>query len=569
MNNPVTNKSPLRQTMNAMVFPLGWVTTFSFFLNLIYLAAPLYMMQVYDRVMHSRSVATLLYLTLVVTLCYAVYAILDAVRGRVLAGVSDVVEERLGRQILQCLTTTSTPGRPPPMAVHVARDLDVVRQFAAGAGVLAFIDLPWGPIYLAAIALLHPVLGLFAVAAVILLLGLTVASEISVRRPMIHAGKVAARAYLFGEAITRYADCARTMGLGATLTDRWRSLRLEMLASQNSASHRGIVLTAASKCARLFFQSAILGLGAWLAIKDEVSAGAIFAGSLLLGRTLAPVEAIIGTWRPTLAAKEAFGRIKALIASGPDHHAAVTLPAPKGDLEMEGVSWTPAGMLRPVVRGITARIQAGAILTIVGASAAGKSTVARLLVGSLRADHGVVRLDGGDLATWDPRQLGHSIGYLPQEVALFPGTIRDNIARFGDATDEAVIAAAKAAHAHEMIVRLPLGYSTVLDDMAATLSGGQKQRIALARALLGDPAVVVLDEPNANLDTEGEAALTDCVLELRKRKCTVVMITHRIGLVRISDYVATMADGQMTGVQRASEFMANLAPTAVVAAARA
>jgi ATP-binding cassette subfamily C protein/ATP-binding cassette subfamily C exporter for protease/lipase/ATP-binding cassette subfamily C protein EexD len=560
--------TPIRRTLVAIASPLGWVAGFSCFLNLIYLAAPLYMMQVYDRVMHSRSVPTLLYLTLAVGLCYIVYAILDGVRGRVLAGVSDIVEERLGRALLHRLTTPLRGSGPPPQAVHVARDLDTVRQFAAGAGALAFIDLPWAPIYLGAIALLHPWLGAYAVGAAIVLLSLTIASERAARGPMNQAGQVAARAYQFGEAVTRYADCARTMGLGATLTERWRALRGDMLTAQTRASHRSVILGAVSKCARLFFQSTILGLGAWLAIHNEVSGGAIFAGSLLLGRTLAPVEAIIGSWRPILAAREALGRIKALTAEDGPAGRPVTLPEPKGEVEMEAVTWSPPGTIRPAVRGVNMRIQAGAILTIVGPSAAGKSTLARLMVGALRPDAGVARLDGADLATWDTAQLGTAIGYLPQEVALFPGTIRDNIARFGDASDEAVVAAAKAAHAHEMIIRLPFGYRTVLDDTAATLSGGQKQRIALARALLADPALLVLDEPNANLDTEGEAALTDCVLELKQRKRTVVMITHRIGLVRISDYVATMADGQLTGVQRAAEFMARQTP-AVVAGGRA
>jgi PrtD family type I secretion system ABC transporter len=564
----MTQNAPIRRTLVAIASPLGWVAGFSCFLNLIYLAAPLYMMQVYDRVMHSRSVPTLLYLTLAVGICYIVYAILDGVRGRVLAGVSDIVEERLGRAVLHRLTTPTRGVGLPPQAVHVARDLDTVRQFAAGAGALAFIDLPWAPIYLGAIALLHPWLGVYAVGAAIVLLSLTLVSERAARRPMTQAGQVAARAYQFGEAVTRYADCARTMGLGAALTERWRALRGDMLAAQTRASHRAVFLGAISKCARLFFQSTILGVGAWLAIHNEVSGGAIFAGSLLLGRTLAPVEAIIGAWRPTLAAKEALGRIRALTAVDERDGKPVILPQPTGELELEQVSWTPPGFIRPAVRGVSVRIQAGAVLTIVGPSAAGKSTTARLMVGALRPDSGVVRLDGADLATWDTAQLGGAIGYLPQEVALFPGSIRDNIARFGDASDETIVAAAKAAHAHEMIIRLPFGYRTMLDDLAATLSGGQKQRIALARALLGDPSLLVLDEPNANLDSEGEAALTECVLELKQRKRTVVMITHRIGLVRISDYVATMAEGQMTGVQRTAEFMTRQMP-AVVAGGRA
>jgi PrtD family type I secretion system ABC transporter len=555
--------TPIRQTLFAIAPPLAWVAAFSCSVNLLYLAAPLYMMQVYDRVMHSRSVPTLLYLTLIVALCYVTYAILDAVRGRVLAGVSDLVEQRLGRALMSHVTTPARSAREQPHAVHIARDLDTVRQFAAGAGALAFIDLPWGPIYLGAIALLHPLMGLYAVGAAIVLLGLTVASEQAARRPMAEAGQRAARAYQFSEAVTRYADCARTMGLGAALTDRWHKLRGDMLAAQTRASHRTVMLGAAGKCARLFFQSTILGVGAWLAINDQVSGGAIFAGSLLLGRTLAPVEAIIGAWRPTLAAKEALTRISALTRGDGMAVAPVTLPQAMGELALEGVSWTPAGTTRPVVRGISTRIEAGAALVIVGPSAAGKSTVARLMAGAMRPDTGAVRLDGADLATWDMAQLGAAIGYLPQDVALFPGSIRDNIARFGTASDDEVVAAAQAARAHDMIVRLPSGYQTALEEGALTLSGGQRQRIALARALLGSPSVVVLDEPNANLDSEGEAALHDCVLALKQRKCTVVMITHRVGLVRIADYVATMNDGQMTGVQRAGEFMAQQVPLAV------
>ena len=348
---------------------------FSCFLNVLYLAAPLYMMQVYDRVMHSRSVSTLLYLTLIVALCYVTYAILDAVRGLVLSGVSDVVEDRLGRALIAHVTTPARSAQEQALGVHIARDLDTVRQFAAGSGALAFIDLPWAPIYLGAIALLHPFWALTRWGRRVCCSGLTLATEQAARRPMGEAGRRAARAYQFGEAVTRYADCARTMGLGATLTERWRALRGDMLAAQTRASHRTVMLGAAGKCARMFFQSPILGVGAWLAINDQISGGAIFAGSLLLGRTLAPVEAIIGAWRPTLAAKEALNRIGLLTANDGAAARPVTLPEARGELLLEGVSWTPAGAMRPVVRGISVRIEPGAALVMVGASAAGKSTV--------------------------------------------------------------------------------------------------------------------------------------------------------------------------------------------------
>lgn len=563
----MTSTAPIRRTMAAIASPLGWVAGFSCLSNLLYLAAPIYMMQIYDRVLHSRGVPTLLLLTLAVAICYVAYAILDAVRGRILAGISDIIEQRLSAAVLGRLTTVRRGGTGSA-ASGVARDLDTVRQFIAGSGPLAFVDLPWAPIYLCAIALLHPTLAWFSIGAGGVLMGLTLVSERAARGPMTKAGQVATRSYLFGDAIARNIDCARTMGLGAGLTARWRQLRQDMLTAQNAASSRTVVLGAIGKGMRLFFQSAILGVGAWLAIHDAISGGAIFAGSLLLGRMLAPIEAMIGAWRPTLAAKVSFGRIRSVLTDTAADTKTVQLPDPVGDLHLEGVSWTPPGMHRPVVRGVAVQIQAGAVLTIVGASAAGKSTIARLLVGALRPDNGVARLDGADLATWDTAQLGRAIGYLPQDVSLFPGSIRDNIARFGDASDEAVIAAAKAARAHDMITRLPDGYGTILDENAASLSGGQKQRIGLARALLGDPAVVVMDEPNANLDSDGEAALTECVLELKQRRKTVVMVTHRAGLVRISDYVATMQDGAMTGVQKAVEFMAGQAP-AVVAGGRA
>jgi ATP-binding cassette, subfamily C, bacterial len=548
--------------------PLGWVAGFSCFLNVIYLAAPLYMMQVYDRVMHSRSVPTLVFLTLAIVLCYAVYAVLDGVRGRILLAVSDIVEDRLGGAILRRLTATVPRGAQTPAAVHIGRDLDTVRQFAAGSGVLAFADVPWAPVYLAAISLLHPLLGGFALAAMAILFVLTIATERVARKPMAQAGRAASRAYQFGEAITRYADCARTMGLGGALSDRWRSLRQAMLVEQNLASQRTVVLGSFGKSIRLLFQSAILGLGAWLAINGEVSAGAIFAGSLLLSRALAPIEAVTNAWRPTLAAKEALDRIRNVAGEARDVNARVELPQPRGDIELENVTWTPPGAVRAAVFNVSVRIQAGAVLCIVGPSAAGKSTVARLMAGALQPDGGVARLDGAELPTWQTAQLGAAIGYLPQEVALFPGTIRDNIARFGDASDADVVAAAKLAGAHEMIARLPLGYGTRLDDTAAGLSGGQKQRIALARALLGDPAVVILDEPNANLDTEGEAALAQCVLDLKQRKRTVVMITHRLGLIRVSDHVATMERGRVVNVTRAGEFLVQQTP-ALVAGGRA
>jgi ATP-binding cassette subfamily C protein len=540
--------------------PVLWVAFFSCFVNLLYLAAPLYMMQVYDRVLRSQSVPTLLYLTAAVAMAYLALSVLDTVRGQVLAGISDIVEARLGTRLLHRATAPTGNGVRAGAGL-LGRDLDTVRQFAAGPALLGLIDLPWTPIYLLVITALHWSLGLFALGAAAVLMGLTVLAERVQRGPMAQANQVANRAYQFGDFIARYADCGSTMGLGPALTRRWQNLRRHMLSAQNQASHRAGLIGGVARFARLLTQSAILGFGAYLSIRHEIGGGAVFAASLLLGRTLAPVEAVIGSWRGTLAARDAFARIAD--AATPLRESALTLPPPLGAVALENISWVPPGGDRPALRSISLRIEAGAVLAVIGPSAAGKSTLARVICGALRPRDGVVRLDGAELAAWNQIQLGGAIGYLPQDVALFPGTIAENIARFGVTTDDDIVAAAKAACAHDMILRLPSGYSTLIDEASAQLTGGQRQRIALARALFNDPPVLVLDEPNANLDAEGEAALIATVIEARRRKRTVVMITHNVALVRVADFVATMVGGHIMKVQPTSEFLGRPAKLAV------
>jgi ATP-binding cassette subfamily C protein len=534
--------SDIRRLIPGITGPLAWTAFFSLFLNLLYLAAPLYMMQVYDRVMRSQSVPTLLYLTAAVAIAYVTLAIMDGVRGQILGGISDIVEQQLGVLLLHQATAPSSANRLRPGAGLLGRDLDTVRQFAAGPAVQAFIDLPWAPLYLVVISLQHWSL-----------LGLSWVAERAARGPMAQANQVAGRAYQFGDAVTRYADCGSTMGLAPGLTGRWQVLRRKMLDAQNDASRRTVTLQAVARFARLFTQSAILGFGAFLAINHEVSGGAVFAGSLLLGRTLAPVEGVIASWRGTLAARDAFARIAAVAT--PMAEPALELPAPQGEITLEDISWTPPGAERPALRNITLKIEVGAVLAIIGPSAAGKSTLSRVLSGALRPSDGVARLDGAEIATWNTGQLAAAIGYLPQDVALFPGTIGENIARFGVATDAAIVAAAQAACAHEMILRLPAGYATLVEDTSALLSGGQRQRVALARALFGDPPVLILDEPNANLDAEGEAALIGAIIEARRRRRTVVMITHNVALVRVADFVATMVGGHIMKVQKTATFL--------------
>ena len=553
----------LRRLIPGIAAPLAWTAFFSCFLNVLYLAGPLYMMQVYDRVMRSQSVPTLLWLTVAVAVAYAMLSILDAVRGQILAGISDIVEQQLGEVLLRQATAPAEADRVRPGAGLLGRDLDNVRQFAAGPTMQAYIDLPWAPIYLAVITMLHWSLGVFALAAASILIALSWIAERAARGPMAQANQVAGRAYQFGDAVTRFADGASTMGLAPGLTSRWQNLRRAMLSAQNDASRRTVLLGGAARFARLFTQSAILGFGAWLAINHDISGGAVFAGALLLGRALAPVEAAVGGWRGTLAARDAFARIADLATNAPE--TALELPEPKGAISLENLSWTPPGADRPALQNITLTIEAGAVLAVIGPSAAGKSTLARVLAGALRPAQGIVRLDGAELPTWNEPQRARAIGYLPQEVALFPGSIGENIARFGTAADATVLAAAQAACAHDMIMRLPAGYATPVDEALARLSGGQRQRVALARALFGDPPVLILDEPNANLDAEGEAALIAAVIEARRRRRTVVMITHNVALVRIADFVATLVGGHIMKVQRTSEFLSK--PTKVAMSA--
>ncbi len=549
-----------RTDLNAIIPPLLWVAFFSCFVNLLYLAAPLYMMQVYDRVLRSQSIPTLLYLTMAVAMAYLALSVLDAVRGQVLAGVSDTVEARLGTLLLHRATAPQDGGARAGAGL-LGRDLDTVRQFAAGPALLGFIDLPWTPLYLLAITALHWSLGLFALGAALVLIALTLLAERAQRGPMARANQVAGRAYQFGDVIARYADCASTMELGPALTTRWQALRRLMLNAQNEASYRAGLIGGVARFARLFTQSAILGFGAFLAIRHEIGGGAVFAASLLLGRTLAPVEAVIGAWRGTLAARAAYSRIAA--AAVPLAQAGLVLPPALGLVALENVTWVPPGGERPALRAVSLRIEAGAVLAVIGPSAAGKSTLARVICGALRPRDGIVRLDGSELAAWNQAQLGGAIGYLPQEVALFPGTIAENIARFGSASDTAIITAAQAACAHDMILRLPSGYATQIDENSALLTFGQRQRVALARALFGDPPVLVLDEPNANLDAEGEAALIAAVIEARRRKRTVVMITHNLGLVRVADFVATMVGGHIMKVQETAVFLGRPSKLAV------
>jgi ATP-binding cassette subfamily C protein len=540
-----------------IIRPLLWVLFISLVLNVLALATPLFAMQVCDQVIQGSATGagrTISLLGLAATLVYAALAALAPVRHQVLAGLNDLIEEQFGAIMLRRAASPRTGVTSRPVVAVIGRDLDILRQFAAGPALLGLIDLPFTPVFLAVIAILHWELGVaallcMAAQGLLSLLAARGAASVPSRGPEngVHADD-------FGDAVTRHADCASTMGLGSGLTRRWQRLRGRVFSIESATNRTAGELAAASLFCGLFSRSLIIGVGALLARQHEIGAGGVFAAFMLLGLALAPLESTTGAWRAVLTARAALRRIQAEVPRWPATQSSA-LPQARGELVLEGIAWTPPGASRPALRGVTLKIEAGAVLAVIGPSAAGKSTLARVLCGALRPTQGIARLDSAELASWNEEQLGAAIGYLPQDIALFPGTIAENICRFGHGTEFQIMAAARLAGVHDMIKQLPAGYQTVVDDNRCLLSAGQRQRVALARALFGDPPVLVLDEPDASLDAEGEAALIGCVIEARRRRRTVIMITHNTGLVRVADFVATMVGGHIMKVQRTAEVL--------------
>jgi PrtD family type I secretion system ABC transporter len=514
---------------------------FSLAINLLYLSAPLYMLQIYDRAVPSGSQVTLLMLTLALLLAFAALAGLDMARARVLAHASVRLDRRMATDVMAALV--DRPRGADGARSQPLRDFDSLRQFVSGAGIHALFDLPWAPIYIAVIFALHWMLGAFALACSVVLILMALLNEMLVRAPLGEANAWAARNYGFTEMSLRNSEVIRAMGLQEGLLKRWARDRNRMLERQVAASGRSATMQGAIRFLRLSMQSVILGLGAWLVIERDVTAGTMFAASLLLGRALQPVEQVTATWQSFISAGSALRRLGELLAARQGREERLALPRPVGRLSVEGLAYILPGSNRPVLRGISFDLQAGEVLGIVGASGAGKSTLARHLVGVLTPSAGAVRLDDADVSDWSRGALGQHIGYLPQDIELFADTVAANISRFEPGNDEATIAAARLAGVHELILRLPLGYDTQVGEGGAALSGGMRQRLALARAVYGEPSLVVLDEPTSNLDGEGDIALAMCIGELKRRGVTVVLIAHRPETIRVADTVLALHEG--------------------------
>ena len=535
---------------------------FSLFINLLMLTAPLYMLQIYDRVLASRSEPTLIVLTVLAGGLLLVMGGLDLIRSRVLVRVGVKMDALLNARVFSAVFAQALRGARGQRA-QALRDLDSLRQFLTGPGPFAFFDAPWAPLYLAVVFIFHPILGFVALAGAVVLFSMALINELVTRRPLQLANAQAIAANGFAEASLRNAEVLEALGMLPEIRKRWTAQHCQGLALQATASDRAATLTSWSKAVRISLQVAILGAGAALAIQQIITPGVMIAASILMGRALAPVEQAIGQWRHFVGARQAYRRLNELLQAIPEDEARLTLPKPEGRLAVEQLVAAPPGSQKPVLKGVSFKLEPGEALGVIGPSASGKSTLARNLVGVWAPQSGAVRLDGAEVQGWDAEQLGPHLGYLPQDVELFAGNVAENISRFSaEASPEAVVAAARAAGVHDMILQLDKGYDSEIGEQGCVLSGGQRQRVGLARALYGEPALVVLDEPNASLDAAGDEALTQAILGLKARGATVVVMAHRPSAIAAVDKLLMLREGRVEAFGPKEEVIAKVTKAA-------
>jgi PrtD family type I secretion system ABC transporter len=523
---------------------LGSVIVFSAAINALMFVGPLYMLQVYDRVLQSRSEVTLLALSLIAVLMLAVYGLLEWLRSRVLVRAGMRFDNALSTPLFSRVVSASL-AQPGGRSEFALMDVDRLREFLTGAGLIALCDVPWVPVFLAVCFIFHPWLGWVATGGAAIIFILALANEFTTKKTLNEANIHSQSAQHFANTTLQNVEVIRALGMENNLRNRWSGMHRRMLELQATASDKAGALVSASKFVRMLLQVAILGVGAYLALESEITPGVMIAASIMMGRALAPVDQVVGQWKQFVGARQSYGRLKELFGRIPEDIERTQLPRPTGALSAEQLIIAAPGSRLPVVNGVSFALQPGEALALVGPSGAGKSSLVRALVGVWTPLAGTVRLDGSELAHWNKEELGDYIGYLPQTVELFSGTIAENIARFNETTSEQIIDAARQAGVHELIQNLPDGYETQIGVGGRQLSGGQRQRIGLARALFGDPAVIILDEPNANLDMEGEEALLKSLQKLKERGRTVIFVSHKIGLLAISDKSLILADGKM------------------------
>ncbi|CDG19016.1 type I secretion system permease/ATPase [Xenorhabdus doucetiae] len=561
-------KDEITEVLRARSKVFWTIGLFTAFINLLMLVPSIYMLQVYDRVLPSSNEMTLLMLTLITLGMFAMMGGLEYIRSQVVIRIGNQFDMCLNQRVYTASYESNLKNGSTD-AGQMLNDLATIRQFLTGNALFAFFDAPWFPVYLGVIFLFSPYLGLLALVGAIMLIALAVLNQWLSQAPLAEASHLSLRSANLASTNLRNAEVIEALGMLPALRQRWFGLHQRFLNFQRIASERAAAITALTKTVRMALQSLILGLGGWLAIEGHITPGMMIAGSILMGRALSPIEQLIQAWKSWSAARLSWQRLNKLLQAQPERKSGMSLPPPKGVLLMENVSAMPPSKTRArqvaqngnspyVLQDINFALEAGDVLGVIGPSASGKSTLARLLVGIWPAQEGVVRLDNADIYQWNKDELGVSIGYLPQEIELFGGTIAENIARFNEIEAEKVIEAAKKAGVHELVLNLERGYDTVIGAGGMGLSGGQKQRIGLARALYGNPSLVVLDEPNSNLDDIGEKALSRAIAQLREQGKTVVVITHRPSLLSQTSKILLLVQGKMKMFGPSQQVMAAL-----------
>ncbi len=526
---------------------LYWaVGIFSFFVNMLMLTGPLYMMNVYDRVLGSRSLETLIALSVLVTFLYGTMGILDLVRGRIMGRIGARFQARLDERVFSATIRGSSLGKAMRESTTGLRDLESVQRLISSPALMSAFDLPFAPIFFAGIFVFHAWMGYAALASAVVLIILALANQAMTKRPLEQANAATMQSEMTGNQIRQEAEMVQALGMRGAAFSRWQIARTRSLDATIGAADTGGSFNAMIKAFRLFVQSAMLGLGAYLVLENQMSSGAMIAGSILLGRALSPIESIVGQWAMFQRAREGWGNLAVLLTELPVEPKRMGLPAPRAQLDADQVTVIPPGEQQAALRMISFSVAPGQACGVIGTSGAGKSTLARALTGHWRPAGGKIRLDGAALDQYDPDVLGQHIGYLPQRVTLFDGTIKDNIARLSPNPDEAaVVKAAKRAAAHEMILKLPEGYDTRVTAAGGRLSGGQIQRIGLARAMYGDPVVLVLDEPNSNLDNDGSNALNEAIRSMKAEGKCVLIMAHRPSAIQECDTLLMIENGMV------------------------
>jgi PrtD family type I secretion system ABC transporter len=560
-----SHRSPLGSALRAC-YP-AFVATFvlSLFINACMLASPLYSMQIYDRVLTSRNVGTLTMLTLVVVMFLVLYGILEFARSGVLARAGLQFEGTLRHPLFEAMMRAELSPRQR-FGQQVIRDAETIRDCIAGGTAGIACDLPWTPVFVALCFMQHLYLGIVALIGATVLFSIALFTEFFTRVGVDRSNALANEASRFAAAALRNGEVVRGLGMGDIVLDRWSGAQSALVQAHGIVIERGAAMHAVTKFARLAVQTSLLCVGAWLAIDRQISPGAMMAASIIMGRALAPVEQAVGQWKRVVAFRSAYRRLEELFEALPAQDAPTALPVPQGQIEVENAIVWPPTASRPSVKGVSFALNAGESIAIVGASASGKSSLARALAGVWPLREGVIRIDGAAYSQWDQTRLGKHIGYLPQDIELFSGSVAENIARLGHVDDAAVIAAATAAGAHDAILRLPNGYDTPIGEGGVALSGGMRQRVGLARALHGNPRLIILDEPNSNLDEDGEKALGQAMAAMKKAGRTVIVVTHRPQILAHVDRVMVMSFGKALACGPRDEVIARMRGQKVVLA---